>query len=88
MALLTRQVPVGTTAVELTSRPVTDPSNSIAVQAPAAATLWVGPAGVTAATGFPVAAGQTLALDLGPGERLYGILASGSGTAYALATGV
>lgn len=88
MALQAAQVAVSTIAVELTSRAATDPRSSIAVQAPAAAALYVGPAGVTAATGYLIAAGQSIGLDLGPGERLYGILASGTGTAYVLRTGV
>lgn len=89
MALQTAQVAVGTTAVELTGV-TTDrrADSSIAVQAPAAATMYIGAAGVTASTGWPIAAGQTLAVDLQSGERLYGVLASGTGTAYVLRTGV
>lgn len=89
MALQTAQVTVGTTPVELTAPLADTYSNSaIIVQAPAAATLYVGPAGVTPATGFPVAAGTTVSGDLENTERLYGVLASGTGTAYVLRSGV
>jgi hypothetical protein len=90
MAIVSAQVAVSTTAAELTSGLTTaaGDSQSIAVQAPAAAILYVGPAGVTSTTGFPIAAGQTIALDLEYGERLYGILATGTGTAFTIRTSV
>lgn len=93
VAIETAQVAVGTVAVELTSRgqdysDYADPTSSIAVTAPTTATLFVGSAGVTAATGFQVPAGQTLSVDLRPGEQLFGLLASGAGTASVLRTGV
>jgi hypothetical protein len=86
MALETAQVAVSTTRVELTNRPASDPSNSLAVHC--TADLFVGDSGVTAANGFLVPAGSTLTLDLQSGERVYGILASGAGTAYVLRTGL
>lgn len=86
MALETAQVAVGTTVVELTNRPATDPSNSLAVRP--TVDLFVGAAGVTAATGFLVSAGSTLTLDLQSSERVYGITAAGTGTAYVLRSGL
>lgn len=62
--------------------------SSLAVQAPASATLYIGAADVTPVTGWPVAAGQAIAVDIQGGERLYGVLATGTGTAYVLRTGV
>lgn len=82
------QIVVGTTAVELTPTGVPNQAHDVLVKAPDAAKLWVGPAGVTASTGFPIDAGGVLSVQLGSGERLYGALASGSGTAYVLAVGV
>lgn len=85
MALQTEQITVGTVPVELTVRDFG--GSSIIIQAPADATLYVGTPAVDTATGFPIAAGQALSLDL-TGERLYGVLAAGSGTAYVLRTGI
>lgn len=89
MAVQSAQIAVSTTAAELTGGLIesANQSSSIAVQAPAAAALYVGPLGVTSATGFPIAAAQTFAFDLEYGERLYGILATGTGTAFVLRTG-
>lgn len=85
-ALETAQVPLGTTAVELTRVfDVRDRAYSVAVTPTVDA--FVGAAGVTAATGFRVPAGATLTLDLSSGERLFGVLASGTGTAYVLRSG-
>jgi hypothetical protein len=86
MALQTAQITVGTSApVELT---VLDYGrSSILISAPDASDLFVGGPAVTPATGFLVPAGSSLALEL-YGERLYGVLASGTGTVYVLRTGV
>lgn len=89
MAVQTAQITVGTTAVELTgSQTDSVAGSSLAVRAPSTAEMWVGAAGVTPSTGWPVAAGQSLALDLTGDERVFAVLASGSGTAYVLRTGV
>ena len=61
---------------------------SVLVQAPASATLFVGGSTVTPATGFAVAAGQALSVDLpGPNDQLFGVLASGSGVVSVLRSG-
>jgi hypothetical protein len=86
MALETAQVAVSTTRTELTDRPATDPRNSVAVHC--TADLYVGDASVTAANGFLVPAGTVVSLDLESSERLYGILASGTATAYVLRSGL
>lgn len=89
MAIFTAQVAVSTTAAELTNgagRYAND-VQYLAVQAPAAAILYVGKAGVTSTTGFPIAAGQTMTFELGFGEQLYGVLSTGTGTAYTFRAG-
>jgi hypothetical protein len=86
MALETAHVPVSTTRAELTNRPATDPRNSVLVHC--TVDLYVGNVAVTAANGFLVPAGSVVSLDLESGERLYGILASGTGTAYVLRAGL
>lgn len=77
MAVETASLSVGNAApVELSSPGQaygTGPSR-LTVQAPAE-TLFVGPAGVTTDTGFPVAANTLFTVDLAPGEQLYGIIA-------------
>jgi hypothetical protein len=90
MALKTAQVTVGTTPVLLTGPDLDHrDGSSIAVQAPSAAALYIGgDSTVSSSTGWLIAAGQTLALDLEPGESVYGVLMSGTGTAFVLRTGV
>jgi hypothetical protein len=85
MALRTSQITVGTTPVELSVKDIG--GSSIIMQAPAASQMWVGDSTVTPTTGYPVPAGQALSMDL-ENERIYGVLASGSGTAYVMRTGV
>ena len=85
MALQTAQVTVGTAPVELTVEDVG--GSSIIIQAPAAAVMYIGGSAVTSSTGFPIAAGQAISMDLN-NERVYGVLASGSGTAFVMRTGV
>lgn len=89
MAIRSTRVTVGTTATRLSSSPNDNRADaSVTVQAPDGATLYVGGADVTAATGFPVAAGTTISGELQHGEDLYGVLASGSGTTYVFESGV
>jgi hypothetical protein len=90
MAVQAAQVAVSTTAVDLTASAPGDrvAGSSIVVTAPDAADLYVGPSGVTATTGFRVKAGTTLSGGLDSNERLFAVLASGTGTAYVLRTGV
>lgn len=89
MAVRAAQVQVGTSPVELTAAP-TDwiTGSALLVQAPASATLFVGGDDVTAQTGYPLTAGQVLSIDLDDRERLFGVLASGSGTVYVLRSGL
>ncbi len=50
--------------------------------------MFVGPAGVTTANGFPWAtADRALAVDLEPGESIYGIVATNAQTVKTLTTG-
>lgn len=86
MAVVAAQVAVSTTRAKLTT--ASNGASGILVQAPAGATLFVGGDSVTSATGFPIPGGQTLSLDFGTTDELYGILAAGSGTASVLRTGV
>lgn len=87
MAVVAAQVSVGTTAT-LLSADADGGGASVLVQAPAGATLFVGGPGVTAGTGFGIAAGTSLSVDLpGPNDQLFGILTTGTGTAAVLRVG-
>ena len=86
MAVVAAQVAVSTTPVKLSDDQGRDGA-SLLVQAPAAAVLFVGGPGVTAAAGFPVPAGQSLSVDLASFDELFGVLASGTDTVAVLRVG-
>jgi hypothetical protein len=93
MAVVGRQVVVGTqpTRLNSTSSGAGDPiiGSSLVVRTPAVA--FLGGAGVTAAgegVGFELLAGESIALDLGRGEDLYGVVAAGTATVDVLEAGV
>lgn len=88
MAVVAAQVAVSTTPVSLSTDPSAGNGSSVLVQAPAAAILYVGGPGVTSAAGFPIPAGQSLSVDLAPFDELFGVLASGTGSATVLRVGV
>jgi hypothetical protein len=86
MAIQSAVVAVSTTAAELTQ--VRDEPSSILITAPAAAVLYIGDSAVTSVNGYPLAAGASVSLDLETKERVYGVLASGTGNANVLRTGI
>jgi hypothetical protein len=51
---------------------------SVLVYNNGAVTLYVGGAAVTTGTGVPVAAAASFTVDLGPGDDLYAVVASGT----------
>lgn len=85
MTISARQPGVSTTQIELTdgTGALAREIYTLRVRAPVAEDLYVGPSGVTLGTGYKVALNSELVLNLGYGERVYGI-AAGSGTAYVL----
>lgn len=87
MAVDGRRVTVTTTATRLDTADTDSVSGkSIAVN-PASA-IDIGDDGVTAGAGFEVGAGVTFSADLGPGEALYGIAASGTVEVDVFETGI
>jgi hypothetical protein len=89
MAVTAQTITVGTTATPLFSTD-TDaiPGGSIVVRAPATATLYLGGPDVnTTGNGWDVPVGTTFAVDLGPGEQLYALLATGTAGVLVLRTG-
>lgn len=90
MAVSAAQVSVGTTATLLTGGETdTVHGQAIIVKVPSAATapIFLGPVGVTTTTGFEVAIGGSIALDLGQGESLHGVAATAQ-TVHVLRVGV
>jgi hypothetical protein len=85
--LQTAQVSVGTTAVDLSN--LTDEGDrAYTLAITPTVELFVGPAGVTAGTGYRVPAGSTFTVDLTAPERLHAITATGAGTVYVLRAGM
>lgn len=91
MALLPRKPVVGTTAVELTPSDMSDAQLgdcSISVQPPLGTDVYIGPdSGVTVATGHRIVGGTEPAYDLHMGERVFGVIATGSVIIPVLLTG-
>lgn len=87
MAVKPRRVTVTTTATELTDRDTDTRSGHSILFRPAAA-VFIGGVGVTTADGYPVDANAEMALDLGSGERLFAVAASGTAVVSVLRTGV
>lgn len=52
----------------------------------ASAAIFLGGAGLTTATGLPLATTEAVSLDLGPGDLLYAIASSGTPTVAVLKT--
>lgn len=82
-------VAVGTSAVAL-SATETDSSvgQSLLLTNKGAVELVLGGSGVTSATGYRLAAGASVTVQLGSGDALYGVVTSGSTTVDVLRTGV
>lgn len=90
MASSAAVVTVGTTVTALASNAETDyaTGRAVAVKNTGATTCYLGGSGVTSATGYPLAAGETLAYDALPGDVVYAVCASGSTTVAVLQVGV
>lgn len=92
MAIKHSVVSVGTTATALHSGNgrITGQKFTIMVQVPTGgATVYLGGAGVTTTNyGYALAAGGDYSLDMNPSETLYGVVASGTQSAYIIKQGV
>lgn len=89
MAIETAAVTVANTATALAAGGGGTTSRTIITVKPAAAggvEVYVGPVGVTAATGLPLGGGISFALNAG--EALYGIVASGTALVRVLEHGI
>lgn len=76
-----------TTAATLLTPPTTDAKPGSSVLVRPAADVYIGGPGVTTATGYLVAGGSELAMDLNSGETLHAVAAAGSVSVSVLRTG-
>ncbi len=78
MAIKAEVVSVATTATLICSGggSVADKRSAIVKNPSGGATVYLGGAGVTTATGFPLAAGESVSVDTIASDDLYGIVAS------------
>lgn len=88
MTVNSRAVSVATTATRLDTSDVTPSSQGLSVYNAGAATVYLGGAGVTTSTGYPVAAGEHLSADLGQSDALYGIVAADTVAVRVLEVGI
>jgi hypothetical protein len=90
MAVSSRAVTVTTTATRLdaTADSGSPSVQGIMVHNNGAASVYLGGADVTTPTGFPLEAGESMAVDLRKGELLHGIVASGTVEVRVLEVGV
>ncbi len=86
MAVVSASVSVTTSATLLSSGYADEVSQSLQFTPPSA--IYVGPAGVTTANGYLLTAGVEYFYDLGQGDALYGVAASGTVVVPVLRTGV
>lgn len=85
MPLSSAQVSVGTSATSLNT--VDEEAwIRVLVHNAGSADVFLGDGGVTTTTGLALGAGDTENVDLGPGDELHGIVASGSETVHVLRT--
>lgn len=85
----TSQYTVGTSAVQLTPTPLANRSSlSIKVTTVGGGVVYIGnSSGVTTANGYPMFSGDSLQLDLNPGQVAYAIASLAGQTVYALEVG-
>ncbi len=90
MAVKAHRDTVGTDRVDLTPTAAAGGRRGIAVDVKvlSGSTIFVGGADVTAAAGRPVEVGESYVADLGQGDRLFAVTASGTAAVSVLRTGV
>jgi hypothetical protein len=73
VAVTAQRVTVSTTAAALNTDSDTRGGTTLVIKNTSANAADLGPSTVTASTGFDLAAGATLTVELGPGEQLFAI---------------
>ena len=82
MTVKTRQVALSTTRALLSVDVDVAGTSASLIEVSADVAMFIGGDDVTPSNGRPVAAGGSFSTPLQRGEALYGVLASGTGTAY------
>lgn len=80
-AVAINRVTVATTATLIYTAPLAGNSR-VLIRNPSAVSVYVGPSGVTTATGFEIAAGDSLGINLSYGDTIYGVVAAATQTVY------
>ena len=88
MAVVSASVSVTTSATLLSGDGGADGLTGQSLQFTPPSAIYVGPAGVTTANGYLLTAGVEYFYDLGQGDALYGVCASGTVVVPVLRTGV
>ena len=88
MAVDARVVTVSTTAKRLDAGGARSGSFRLSLKNNSGLIVYLGSADVTAADGYPIANNQSIDLDLGRGESLYGIVTLASGPVVVIESGV
>lgn len=87
MTISASRVTVDTTAGGVAIASSISGGRSIVVRHRGTNPVYLGPSGVTTATGFQLNAGDAVQFDLSGGDSLFGIVASGSETLHVMTTG-
>lgn len=82
-ALVTGRVTVATTATLIFTAPLAGNSR-VLIRNPTAVSVYVGGSGVTTATGFEIAAGDSLGINLSYGDAIYGVVAASTQVVYTI----
>jgi len=82
-AVLAPRVTVATTATLIFTAPLAGVSR-VLIRNPGAVSVYVGPATVTTANGFEIAGGDAMAINLGYGDTIYGIVAASTQVVYTI----
>lgn len=80
-AVVINRIVVGTTATLIFTAPLAGNSR-VLIRNPSAVSVYVGPSGVTTATGFEIAAGDSIGINLSYGDTIYGVVAASTQTVY------
>jgi hypothetical protein len=77
------RITVATTATLIfTAQPAG--TSRVLIRNPSAVSVYVGPAGVTTATGFEIVAGDALGINLANGDTIYGVVAAATQVVYTI----
>lgn len=82
-AVAVSRITVGTSATLIYTAPLAGVAR-ILIRNPSTVSVYVGPVGVTTATGFEIAAGDSVGINLGYGDPIYGVVAAATQVVYTI----